>query len=377
MSGKVERRPAVTDAVASQITPLTSVRFFAALFVVLFHGWVVVPSHQNQHNLLSRTISYGYISVSFFFMLSGFILAIVYLRPGKPIRLKRFFLSRFARIYPLYLVAVLIDVPRFLHVQRSVLHRPHGQTAETVLATLGLVQAWFPTLHNLDGPSWSLSAEAFFYLLFPFLGVFLSRLSGIAVLVLSVGLYVGGMGLVVGLHSTGQTYSPFPYLFIFVLGIALARVYGWIRESPERGRVLALSAPGMIIVSLGTLFTIPLFSLTIPEPLLQHGLAAPMFALMILALSSDCRAITRPLSTGWLVVLGEASFSLYLIHQPIMSMLRRPIQHFGTAGFLVYLALIVGLSVLSLRFLETPVRLRILARQRVVTPEGAVTSALA
>lgn len=337
----------------------------------------MIPAHKYQQDVFSRILGYGYISVSFFFMLSGFILAIVYLRPGKSVQRRRFFLSRFARIYPLYLAAILLDLPHFLHVQRSVTHAPLSQTIGTIVATLTLTQAWFPNLHGLDNPSWSLSAEAFFYLLFPFFGAQMIRLSLRATLLLSVVVYTLGIALVQSFHPSGQTYSPLPHLFVFILGIALARFYIWMGKRPEHALRLQRTAPWMLLAGVGAILAIPALRIPIPEIQLQHGIAAPFFALVILALASGNRFIVRPLSPNWLVTLGEASFALYLIHQPIAAILRSSIERHGTPMLLVYLLVCVSLSVLSLYFLEIPMRFWILSKERIRSPETQVTSAIA
>ena len=91
-----------TTQAESKILPLTSARFFAALYVMLFHSVPTIPSQGNPHGVLTRIIGLGYVGVPFFFLLSGFILAIVYLKNSTPIDKRKFYLARFARIYPLY-----------------------------------------------------------------------------------------------------------------------------------------------------------------------------------------------------------------------------------------------------------------------------------
>ncbi|AFL90143.1 putative acyltransferase [Terriglobus roseus DSM 18391] len=345
------------------------------MFVVFYHGWLIIPSHRDQHDLLSRFIGLGYVSVSFFFMLSGFILAIVYLGSGKPVQPRRFFVSRFARIYPLYIAALLLDLPHFLHTFRS-----SGATSMhavgVVTASVALVQAWSPSLTGLNIPGWSLSAEAFFYLCFPLIGPLLAKLRLRTSLVAGLLIYATGAGMVHALHGSGQTYSPLPHLYVFLLGINLATPFRWVMEESERRRALERSAPYLIVVSLAAFLAIPVFQLPISENGLQHGLLAPLFAVVIVALASGNRLIDSLLSPKWLVVLGEASFALYLIHMPIATMLRRPLQHYGTPAFLAYACLVTALSVLSLVYFETPCRLWILAKEKVRSRETQATSVL-
>src|ERR1700712_5707681 len=87
---------------------LTSLRFFAALYVVLYHSLTPMVSGIEKHAFVQRAISLGYASVSFFFFLSGYILAVAYLRTGRDLRMrKRFYVARFARIYPLFALTLL------------------------------------------------------------------------------------------------------------------------------------------------------------------------------------------------------------------------------------------------------------------------------
>ena len=111
----------------------------------------------------------------FFFLLSGYILSIVYLRHGKDVPAKTFYVARFARIYPLYLVSVLADVP-FLIMGRL---GKYGLTVaiERVMALLAvstfMMQMWLRPLTVVNIPSWSLAVETVFYVSFPLIGPWL------------------------------------------------------------------------------------------------------------------------------------------------------------------------------------------------------------
>jgi peptidoglycan/LPS O-acetylase OafA/YrhL len=144
-------------------------RFFAAFHVALFHmkeigvlrgpGW------------LTAFAGIGYVGVSFFFVLSGFIL--VYTYEGRNIELGNFWQTRFARIYPAYIFSLLLTFP-FFYWGALKLHVPFFAFAGdhfwlTTLLVLLLLQAWVPPAAlSWNAVSWSLSVEAFFYALFPF-----------------------------------------------------------------------------------------------------------------------------------------------------------------------------------------------------------------
>ncbi len=154
------------------LAALTGLRFFPALYVVFLHFYV---RDWASAGVARDFLDNGRSAVQLFFILSGFILTWVYYAPERGGRIagKTFWWLRFARIYPLYGVAMLIYAPVIGSHLASVHASPAGVMAHlafygTVAATL--LQAWVPRLSGAwNAPGWSLSAEAFFYALFPFL----------------------------------------------------------------------------------------------------------------------------------------------------------------------------------------------------------------
>lgn len=126
-----------------QLAALTSLRFWAAFYVLAFHyagTFFNVPAK-------SGIVSLGYTGVTFFFMLSGFILAYNYSLTNFTDRSKLFdyFISRFARIYPVYVLSLLVSLPYFLV---DVL-QAKSPVLKTVMTSAGafsplVLQAWVP-----------------------------------------------------------------------------------------------------------------------------------------------------------------------------------------------------------------------------------------
>src|SRR5688572_1698523 len=159
--------------------PLTSLRFFAAIGVVFYHTYATFLPSKPFPAFVDRSIALGFLGVSCFFVLSGFILAYNYLDPpgsgsSGTVRAgpRSFLIARFARIYPLYLLGLLIHAPFIVAYRFS-----NEASAITALGKLivsfgvnaGLAQGWLAQLKGgWNPPGWSLSAEAFFYLVFPF-----------------------------------------------------------------------------------------------------------------------------------------------------------------------------------------------------------------
>jgi peptidoglycan/LPS O-acetylase OafA/YrhL len=134
---------------------LTGIRFFAALYVVVYH--LFGPQFPHKVWPIRNFVLSGHIGVSFFFILSGFVITYQYsCRIDGAADRKSFFWAPFARIYPTYIIALLATV--------LLTNNSEGLVASTLL-----IQSWFPSLAlTPNGPGWSLSNEAFFYAVFPF-----------------------------------------------------------------------------------------------------------------------------------------------------------------------------------------------------------------
>ncbi len=226
---------------------LTSLRFFAAIAIVVFHyagkieGIAVLPAPAKA---LMNCVP---LALCFFFALSGFVLSISY--QGQIItysKARAFWLARFARLYPAYLLSYLLFLP--IALQKYIL-RPAPEAsasahktflAGAILSPL-LLQSWTSFSQAWNGPSWSLSVEAFFYFLFPYIAFRLMRQSTAVVTTISVGLWAASL-VVVYSHVTGRLSNQFYHSYIlynpllwtpcFVVGIGIARfVVPWQKVS--------------------------------------------------------------------------------------------------------------------------------------------------
>ena len=110
-----------------------------------------------------------------------------------------FFAARFARLYPLYFLVLVLDTPELLvpEVQHYGIKIGLGKTAGIFAANMAMLQIWKGSrLLRINLPSWSLCVEAFFYFCFPFLGVLLWKLRGRRLWMTAFALYAGGQALV-------------------------------------------------------------------------------------------------------------------------------------------------------------------------------------
>jgi peptidoglycan/LPS O-acetylase OafA/YrhL len=360
-----------------KIHSLTSARFFAALYVVLFHTrWGAAPG-----SAVYQILSAGYCSVCFFFLLSGYILGAVYLSHGRPVAIRKFYVARFARIYPLYIASILADTP-FAVIARVATYGLFGALKRVlVLLTIGTVmmQIWTPADKVINIPSWSLATEAIFYLSFPLLGPLLWKLrkgglaaSGLALYLVSVGTYA------IMRHFQSD---PLPglltpsYVAVFAIGILVARWQTLDREAGKASNANRGIAWALLILS-GVAFAGVLWA----SPWLTRNgfhlgiLLVPVFTALVWLLSASQILPVRLLHAKWLVVLGEASFGLYLIQVPVVHLFARMHLTGSVKDYPLYLGTCVGLSVLSFYFFETPARqwiLRLLNTRTKETMEAA------
>lgn len=321
--------PAIGRAAARQLKPLTSLRFFAAAMIVFFHSRGQFGITRNWDSL-----SQG---VSFFFVLSGFILTYVYPSLNSRAQVHRFWVARFARIWPAHITAIAL-VMLLLPSQAwnpFMLHRPWLAGAADVF----MLQAWIPYMayfFSLNAPSWSISVEASFYLFFPFL---IQKLEGTwwRKLLLAVGALVAILVLCKWQHlpiilppytqtsvtGTALTYiNPLGRMFEFVLGMCLCRF--WKRhQNVSLGRamatVLEIGCVGLIVVGLYLVRNHPTgldaFLGPAGAEYLLHSGCAPLFGILICLMAWDRGWLSRILhGAGW-VLLGEVSYSIYLTHQ--------------------------------------------------------------
>jgi len=300
---------------------LTGVRFIAAFYVVVFHAlpWLqqrfALP--QTVHTFLGN----GYLAVSLFFILSGFILTYTYEGQieGKSNRI-HFWEARFARIYPVYFLSLIL----------ALWFEP-GLSLRAKIAVLAMVQAWNPRVPELTGawnyPAWSLSVEIFFYLFFPFVLPWMSKLSRrwlvwlIAMLAAgSVLLHTPVQGLGISdKNSLLTNYIPLPILRLpeFLLGMAVGlkllrrEASGELSGSSARAYLAVLASIAVLSLPLGAWVSL----VTVP------------FAVLVYELAVGRSLLARLLSTKLMVLLGSASYAVYLLQFPVRSWTRVFFSH--------------------------------------------------
>lgn len=354
---------------------LTSIRFIAAFTVVISHyaenGLLRLPSS------IFHFIDGGRSAVSLFFVLSGFVLTFTYWDKLASDQRRAFYEARFARIYPMIVLGLLLCAPvvfYLVHTDNAFLmlkwyaikDAVYPALAASLVSQLLLINGWLPFSainQSWNGPSVSVSCEAFFYLLFPFVlprmaGMRAARLACVCIaLWIITGVWIAWLHIYMPISRSGaMIYSmPVTRLSEFVLGIGVAIAYRRLRATGawQHGRGVAL-----IVVALFSLIGLSAWPPVQPA----YFLEAPFFAALILGLALLERPVIGSGLLNWrpLVRLGEASYSLYLIHLPI-ALLSLMLGFNASNGWTVIVFCVVA-SLACFTFYEEPMRKRIKSR---------------
>lgn len=347
---------------------ITFTRFVAALTVVFFHyGQSVFPANAS---FLFENVTAGPIAVGYFYVLSGFIMAIAYYRKdhhnnpkNRSFKRWKYWVARFARIYPVYIIALLLIV--------AAKYKTLVDNIETLPLHLLMLQSWIPSYPiTLNTPGWSLSVETFFYLCFPFLLLFVYK-SGIRkiITITAVLWLVTQIILMVALNSEAYQpqnylhdfiyYNPLMHLNSFMAGMITGIFFKKTSDSinGNNGIFILLSFSLIFILIWGR----PHFEeLTGFKVAYTNGLIAPAFLLFIVLLGSNKGYTSTLLKHKWLILLGEASYSLYILQKPIHGLYDKiitpRINLSETLHFYIFLVILILLSIASFLYFETPMR---------------------
>ena len=351
---------------------LTTLRFFAAAQVVVFHcggkalegsPWWVQGMFQN-----------GYQAVIFFFVLSGFILTYSYCQEGNDSELrtsnKDFWIARMARIYPMYALALLISVVPYIYSTFVAHITPMPRFIGGILCVPLLLQAWIPKIAwEWNIPAWSLSVEAFFYALFPLVVRKLFRNTTPKAFIAMAGIFVLATG--VFLLSVSQSggneaavsetkykffaFCPVWHLPAFLFGMAFGRLF-----MIERSRIL-----GDKIFVLVSSFLVAIFALheKVSPIFLSAAVLTPLFGILIFSAANCGGIIQKLLSHSWLIFLGEVSYGIYILHIPLAfwcsRIWERALGHSpesNKAYFFIYFAAMLLFCCLTFVLFEVPAR---------------------
>ena len=360
-----------------QLPALTGVRTLLAVNIMLFH---FTPPHMQ---LLYPLINNSFVFVGFFILLSGFVLAYNY--ADRPRLVKRdFWLARFARLYPIYLLSLVL----FFNMLTIEYHaRPAGQFWAGLILTPLLLQGWHPLLATFwNTVAWTLSCEAALYFAFPWIVKLPWPKTPGKLVALLIGIWCAGLvphliymitnpdhlhGPIdrysYGFWLRALKYTPLAYLCTFLAGVTLAKLQSSLRiSSGQRTLIAALS-----LVAVGVFFGCAVQH--VPYILMHGGLLVPIFSALVIGLSGQ-NIFATAFSVRPLMLLGQASYALFLLHFNFINLLREYniAQRLHLAAYdpwISYLATLL-LSIAAMYFVERPARKFILSYKREPQPAG-------
>lgn len=364
------------DLKKQKLDSLTSLRFIAAMLIVVHHSAAYFGLSKYSTML---ALPQG---VSFFFVLSGFILSYNYSElHGND--WKSFYLNRFARLWPAHIVATILwlffGYPVFSDVE----------TSTAVLATITnvtLTQSFIPLsafYSSLNPVAWSISVEVFFYLAFPLIvsgGIISSwrwlKLSFALLILLMAAVVLFGIPDTVpdpmSISATSMIYTnPLSRLFEFCLGCFAASLFKNRKRQLFKSQTAIEAAASALVVTVMALIASPDFRNLFPNYypfrawMIWAGSCVPM-AVLIYVMAAGGGKISKALSNRAMVYLGEISFSLYLVHLTVLCIIMRYAQWLSTSitGFIVYTVISVGIASAMYYAVEKPCRRAIKSQYR-------------
>lgn len=372
----------------NDVPSLTGLRGVAVCSVLFAHAMDKAFAYEPAlHPFLARAAYFG---MSLFFVLSGFVIHYNYadLFRSEPLgsALWRFFVARFARLYPLYAVAILCSLPMI----------PVPFSHWVVLSYLTMTQTWFNVETAVFQPSWSISTEWFFYLAFvPLTAIVVAIRKPVPVFVVFVIAAIAGLSVAFALWRDQITafshewfwhgevvssepwywsfyFSPYLRVFEFIAGMLMAQAY----------RMHTTWLPNFVLPTCLLWCAIGVIPWSVSDNLAPNFLYAPAIALVMLHVSTQKTRLSGILSSPPMIFLGEISYSIYIWSFLMMRMLKgtldsaQPIaiQYFNSG---LKAVVICGLTIVtaygSHRLIEVPSR-RLIRRWLGATMGGPLTT---
>jgi len=355
--------PAPPKTRPAPLKALTGLRCFAAINIVFFHF-----SNPQWFGFLAPVVNAGFISVSYFILLSGFVLGYNYnarARAGELDR-KRFWEARFTRIYPIYFLSLLLSLGQLPSEYAS---HGHAMFWAGVVLTPLLLQGFIPAIATfMNTPAWTMSAEAFYYVVFPWVAKWkkpervsthLAKMAGIWML----GLVPGALYMAFNPDGIAHPdrwsygpwlwalkYTPYTHLPSFIFGVMLANL----DQMMKRTGLLRL---GLGIVGFGGIYGVLSLGSRVPYAIIHDGLLMPLFGCLILGLAGE-NPLAAVLGVRPLVFVGEASYCLYLLHFNMWNMIHSShvLDLTGLSRFDPWISygLLIAMAVFALHFIEKP-----------------------
>jgi peptidoglycan/LPS O-acetylase OafA/YrhL len=362
--------PQTTAIRRPPLPALTGIRTLLAIAIILFH---FTPPHLG---IFFPIIDNGYVFVGAFFIISGYVLTYNYSDRAKTLSKREFWLARFSRLYPVYLLVLIISMG-MLHDEW--LARPHAEFWQGIILTPFVLQGWSPSVATFwNTVAWTLSSECMLYLAFPWVIQAPWPKKSLNLVLLLIAFWVIGLiphALYLWLnpdHLTGPIdrysstqlirflkYTPLPYVCTFLSGVTLGRLQLSLTITPRQRFTIAAAS----LTALCVFFY--LLAAHAPYLLIHGGLLTPVFAALVLGLSGP-HHISSFFSWKPILLIGESSYCLYLLHFNVFQLIHtyHVPERLHLAAFDPWLSYIILIlfSLAVFRFVEKPARKAILNR---------------
>lgn len=361
--------PAPAAAKPSRLAFLDGLRALAASYVVIHHAWLTVYPREAPPGIETLTtgwMEFGDFGVTLFIVVSGFSLMLAPLRNGMRVRggVRSFYWGRFKRIIPAYWAALVLSALLGITLL-SVWTGTHWDVSLPVTWKDFVVHALmlqdFNESARINHVFWSVALEWHIYFLFPLLLLLWRRRTmwwTTAVIVsITVAVAWAATALLPPYTFDLNFFIWFNFLGCFTLGAAAARIAHDGGTVTIRGRAFTPSWPALAVLTL-------LASLAAEHNLQIPAIHNTMFGLgaafLLIGLSSgQLTALRRVLQWRPLVWVGICSYSLYLLHAPLLQLIWQyvldplglGIGNLATLWALIPLGLLVSIPVARLSFL--------------------------
>ena len=319
----------ISKNIRRELRALTSLRFFAAAMIVFFHSRGLFGISEQLVDSVPRAQA-----MSFFFILSGFILVYVYPSLDRVSDIRRFWVARFARLWPVHFAAFLLLVVLL-----------HKNLSWRALLNLAMINSWIPFTRcymSYNGVSWAIATEFAFYLLFPFLIYKWERtwfIKLFATGLLLIGLiafcnhfqipYKTNEDWGLSLHALISVH-PLGRLFEFVLGMVFAL---WWQKKLSRKYIGRRLGTFLELLIFTLVIVVIYFRTDLVHVVEKHyswlgpagivwlgnsGIVCLFYGVLVAVLALEKGVISWLLASRLLVWLGQLSFSIYMVHQVLI-----------------------------------------------------------
>ena len=411
---------------------LTGLRFVAAFSVLIGHGFAwILANHETPGGLVFWVSQISGFGMTLFFVLSGFVIHYNY---GKLVTTKglrgvgAFLWARFARLYPLFLLMMLVYVAVSSRTLALLAGNPErfGSILQALPYFLFSVHSWVytligdnPVIDAIGGGSpitWSISTEWFFYFAYPLLAWLILRArtprlaAALALLwcalwiAVTVGLYdwsnvidawaVRNYGPVAGMQEHFQTsyvrwllyFSPYVRVGEFLLGTLVAQLYINLERRPvsDRENLVGTVVFFTAVISVAAITYLNYSAIACTNIVCKMNMnfaLAPTAALLIFCGARYKNIGSRALALRPVLLLGGASYSIYLIHDVVLGIavkLTGSARHsfaYDSVKLVLLLVVVLAISLALYTYYEAPAR-KWLRRRRGKATSSTVQAAI-